>query len=90
MIYVCSHTDLRSKDISPPIQCKGRHKKSQRARACSYKKDKNEATKDATPQTMTVAFVRFEPVPPPEAPPGISEMLKYEGSSRVTSRGYED
>ena len=42
----------------------------------SYKKDSNEATRDATPQTMTVALVRFEPVPPPEAPPGISEKLK--------------
>ena len=90
MIYVCSHTDLRSQDISHSIQRKGRHKNSQRARAWSYKKDRSEATKDATPQTMTVAFVRFEPVPPPEAPPGISEILKYEGSSREFFRGYED
>ena len=37
----------------------------------SYKKDSNEATREATPQTMTVALVRFDPVPPPEAPPGI-------------------
>ena len=38
----------------------------------TYKKDSNEATREATPQTMTVALVRFNPVPPPEAPPGIS------------------
>ena len=42
----------------------------------SYRKDSNEATREATPQTMTVALVRFEPVPPPEAPPGISGRLK--------------
>ena len=44
----------------------------------SYRKDSNEATSDATPQTITVALVRFEPVPPPEAPPGIFETLKPE------------
>ena len=37
----------------------------------SYKKESREATNDATPQMMTVAFVRFEPVPLPDAPPGI-------------------
>ena len=43
----------------------------------AYRKDSNEATRDATPQTMTVALVRLEPVPPPDAPPGIS---KYQPS----------
>lgn len=42
----------------------------------SYRKDTNEATRDATPQTMTVALVRFEPVPPPDAPPGISRSQR--------------
>ena len=39
-------------------------------------KDTNEATREATPQTMTVALVRFEPVPPPDAPPGISRSQR--------------
>ena len=38
----------------------------------AYRKDSNEATRDATPQTIIVALVRLEPVPPPDAPPGIS------------------
>ena len=42
----------------------------------SYRKDSNDATRDATPQTITVALVRFEPVPLPEAPPGIFEKLR--------------
>ncbi len=42
----------------------------------SYRKDSNEATRDATPQTMTVALVSFEPVPPPDAPPGIPKIQK--------------
>lgn len=35
-------------------------------------KDIIEATREATPQTMIVAFVSFEPVPPPAAPSGMS------------------
>jgi hypothetical protein len=39
------------------------------SRNSSYKKDKRDAIRDATPQTITVVLGRFEPVPPP---PGIS------------------
>ena len=42
----------------------------------SYRKDSNEATRDAIPQTTTVALVSFEPVPPPDAPPGISRSQR--------------
>lgn len=45
-----------------------------------YKKDSKEATKDAIPHTMTVALVRLEPVPPPEAPPGISKARQKAGT----------
>lgn len=44
-----------------------------------YKKESNEATRDATPQTMTVALVRLAPVPPPDAPPGMSTSRYSKG-----------
>lgn len=37
-----------------------------------YRKESKEAIRDATPQTVTVALVRLEPVPPPDAPPDMS------------------
>lgn len=44
------------------------------AHGSSYRNDSKDATKDATPHTITVAVVRLEPVPPPEAPPGMSNV----------------
>lgn len=41
----------------------------------SHNKEINDAAREATPQTMTVALVRLEPVPPPEDLPGIVKML---------------
>lgn len=57
----------------------------------SYRKDNKEAIRDATPQTITVALVRFDPVPFPDAPPGMSKSRvrgklasKLSGRSKVT------
>ena len=56
----------------------------------SYRKESREATKDATPQTITVAFVRLEPVPPPDPPPGMLKVYlalsEWQGSSARLSR----
>ena len=35
-----------------------------RGRVCSHRSDKSEATRDETPETITTAFARLEPVPP--------------------------
>lgn len=53
----------------------------------SYRKDSKEATRDATPQTITVALVRFEPVPPPDAPPGISRSQSSKLEELKLARG---
>ena len=53
----------------------------------SYRKDSTEATRDATPQTITVAMVRFEPVPPPDAPPGMSRSQRSKFGGLELARG---
>lgn len=40
----------------------------------THKNDNSDAINDATPQTMIVAYVSFEPVPPRDAPSGISRI----------------
>lgn len=37
-----------------------------------------EATKEAIPQTMMVALVRLDPVPPPDEPSGIARCCAFE------------
>lgn len=39
-----------------------------------------EATREATPHTMIVALVSFEPVPPPPAPSGMLSTSQLAGS----------
>lgn len=42
----------------------------------AYQKDISDATRDATPATMIVAVVSFEPVPPPGTLSGISTVVR--------------
>lgn len=45
-----------------------------KSRDKTHTKDMSDATNEATPQTMIVAVVSFEPVPPPDPPSGISRI----------------
>lgn len=52
----------------------------------TYKNDMRDATRDATPQTITVALVRLDPVPLPGVSSGIS---RFAPTSRVSVGEYE-
>ncbi len=62
-IYVCSHIDLKSRVGLAHFAITDNEE--------AYTKDMSVATSEATPHTMIVALVSFEPVPPPAAPSGI-------------------